>query len=208
MKRLLLFLCFSGLFGFISAQESTDYGIFLGVSQEHRQTIMPIPKAGSALPSFGAYYRYNLNPRHAFRVGANYGMAATTGLASLDIHVLTEFNFLPLNPTLEKPKVSTFVAAGIAFFNVDSFYLKKEAFVLAFNTGVKYRVTERIGLSLEWDLRRKVFGGDPKKPNDLVGIVNIMPSNWYSHFGVTASYNIIKRCKTCPYYESSRKKNR
>ncbi len=196
MKRLLLILGFLGLFGLVSAQESTDYGLFLGMSQEHLQTILPIPKGESLMPAFGVFYRFNMNPRHSIRGGINYGMAQGAGLTSLDIHALFEFNFLPLNPTREKPKVSTFVAAGLGFYQIEP--------VIAFNVGVKYRVTERVGLSLEWDLRRKISKATPDTESGLY----ILPSNWYSHVGVTASYNIIKTCKTCPFYESSKRKNR
>ncbi|MCK5821666.1 MAG: hypothetical protein KAH17_07265 [Bacteroidales bacterium] len=194
MKRLLLLLGFFGIFGSASTQESTDYGFFLGMSQEHLQTIMPVPKAGSVMPAIGAFYRYNLNSRYGLRGGINYGLATGAGLNSLDIHGLFEFNFLPLNPTLEKPKVSTFVAAGLGLYQIEP--------VMAFNVGVKYRLTERIGFSVEWDLRRKIIGADPDTDT------YVLPSNWYSHIGVTASYNIIKTCKTCPFYESNRKKNR
>lgn len=194
MKRFLLILGFLGLFGFVSAQESSDYGLFLGISQEHVQTIMPVPEPGSVMPVIGAFYRYNLNPRHSLRGGINYGLAQGGGLSALDLHALFEFNFLPLNPTREKPKVSTFVAAGLGLYQIEP--------VIAFNVGAKYRITERMGLSLEWNLRRKVAGAIPDAET------YILPSNWYSHVGVTASYNIIKTCKTCPFYESNRKKNR
>ena len=194
MKRLLLILGFSGVFGFVTAQESTDYGIFLGMSHEHSQTILPIPDAGSVLPDVGAFFRYNLNPRYGLKVGVNYGIAPGTALSALDVHGLFEFNFLPLNPTREKPKVSTFVAAGFGFFQLSP--------VWAFDVGVKYRVSKEVGLSLEWDLRRKISEALPDAESF------ILPSSWYSHIGLTASYSIVRTCKTCPYYETNRKKNR
>ncbi len=194
MKRLLLILGFLGILGIVSAQESTDYGVFMGLSQEHLQTVIPIPKGGVVFPTVGAFYRYNLNSRYGLRGGINYGLATGAGLYTLDAHGLFEFNFLPLNPTREKPKVSTFVAGGLALYQLQPMF--------AFNVGVKYRVTEKLGVSLEWDLRKKVIGAfvDPE--------TFILPSNWYSHVGITAYYNIVKTCKTCPFYVSSRKKNR
>lgn len=194
MKKILLILGFSGLFGFLSAQESTDYGLFLGMSQEHLQTILPFPKAGTLAPAVGGFYRYNFNPRHSIRAGFSTGLSSASVLNSLDLHALVEFNFLPLNPTLEKPKVSTFVAAGAGVYHLSP--------VLAFDVGVKYRLNERMGLSLEWDLRKKLTGLQVDAETFL------WPSNWYSHIGVTASYNILKKCKTCPFYESDGKKKR
>ena len=203
MKRLLLILGFSGLFGFVPAQESSDYGLFLGASFDHRQTILPHPVNVSFMPAVGAFYRYNLNPRYGIRGGINFGMIPNTSSMMLDGHGLFEFNFLPLNPTRDKPKVSTFIAAGLgAFYKSSSNGGNDIGVTIPFDVGVKYRISENWGLSLEWDLRRIVWRFGENEFSKFA------PSNWYSYVGVTANYKIIRTCKTCPFYESNRKKNR
>lgn len=224
MKKSILFLGIISLSIFSVAQESSDYGVFLGMSQEHAQTILPVPAQTplgliAVAPAFGAFYRKNLNPRYSLRFGANYGInsayyseallinpsalavlvsgvspQAAPSLMPLDIHALFEFNFLPLNPRLETPKVSTFVATGIGIYQLSP--------VIPFNVGVKYRITERLGLSAEWDLRRRVFGS-----NNPLGKLDPQ-SNWYSYIGISANYNVLKTCKTCPFYQSNRKRKR
>jgi len=202
MKRLLLILGFSGLFGFVPAQESSDYGLFLGTSFEHSQTILPYWERGSFMPAIGAFYRYNLNPRYGIRGGVNFGMIPNTPTMMVDGHGLFEFNFLPLNPTRDKPKVSTFIAAGLGAIYYSSPIAPNFGLTIPFDVGVKYRVSENWGLSLEWDLRRIVWRFSENEFSMFA------PSNWYSYVGVTANYKIIRTCKTCPFYESNRKKNR
>ena len=200
------------------AQESSDYGIFLGMGAEHAQTILPVPEVTlggpSIYPAAGAFYRKNLNPRYAWKVEGNYGFNAayyTTVMAGqlpviaaqpelelallpIDLHALFEINFLPLNPRLEKPKVSTFVATGLGVYQLRP--------SIPFTIGVKYRVAEHLGLSVEWKLRRKIGG------NVLDVVSNTPESNWFSLIGFTAHYNVIKTCKTCPFYETTRKRKR
>jgi hypothetical protein len=218
MKKSFLFLVVLCLPIVLNAQESSDFGIFAGMGYEHAETILPVPEFSDGIlsmyPAVGAFYRKNLNQRYALRFGANYGFNTpyyTKVLASqlpvipsqpqvevwllpIDLHALFEFNFLPLNPNLEKPKVSTFVAAGLGVYQMRP--------VIPFNVGVKYRATERIGLSIEWNLRKKFMTGS------IDVLSKSPPSNWFSFFGLTAHYNIIKTCKTCPFYESNRKKRK
>ena len=77
MKKSFLFLVIICLSLASKAQESSDYGIYLGMGAEHAQTILPIPEVNSGLPSIypavGAFYRKNLNPRYSWRVEGNYG---------------------------------------------------------------------------------------------------------------------------------------
>ena len=189
------------------AQESSDLGVFGGMSEEHQQTILPVPELVSLAPAFGAFYRYNLNKRYAFRVGANYGVSPLAD--PLDVHTLFEFNFLPFDPEKETQKVTTFIAAGIGAFFKDfstpgvGVNLQPNI-SLPFVTGVKYQVSESIGLAFEWHLRKT---SDINYP---VSITNTdkNPSNWYSFVGLTAHYNFKPRCKDCPYYDNQRKKKK
>jgi len=218
MKKRFLFLVIICLSLVSKAQESSDYGIYLGMGAEHAQTILPIPEISAGLPSIypgvGAFYRKNLNPRYAWRVEGNYGFnqvyytdvlvtqlplfpqqpGLDVALLPIDLHALFEINFLALNPRLEKPKVSTFVATGLGVYQLRP--------SIPFIVGVKYRVAEHLGLSVEWKLRRKI------SIPSLEVLSDTPESNWFSFVGFTAHYNVIKTCKTCPFYETNRKKKR
>lgn len=193
MKKIILFLSIICLTLVSAAQESNDFGLFLGTSYIHQSTILPVPgNLPNSQPDLGigGFYRKNLNPRYALRFG---GYA---GFNSADIHALFEFNFLPLNPRHDTPKVSTFVASGLAAtYDVTNLFRP----AIPFNVGVKYRVTERFGLSVEWNIRRLLTVGVNSPDSD---------DRWRSLIGITANYNVIKTCKTCPYYESNRKRKR
>jgi hypothetical protein len=201
MKRLLILIGFlSGLTG-LHAQQSSDYGIFLGLTGEHRHTILPIPKIGSLKPAFGGFYRYNLNPRYALRAGINYGIGTTpeeatlnhTPLEKADFYGLFEFNFLPLSPRKDRIKVSTYIGTGVAYY---------KSFVVPFHTGVKYNATDELTLGVEWNLRRG-FRQDPTDPDTGYRLFRL--TEWNSFFGVTIGYKVIKTCRTCPFYETNRK---
>ena len=214
MKKSILILGIICLTVVAKAQESTDYGLITALGMEHQSTILPVPTTTvfSLSPTIGGFYRKNFNPRYGLRIGASYSLnqpyftyvsvrqlplfPGVTGLDQallpIDLHALIEFNFLPLNPKFDKPKVSTFVAAGLAMFQLRP--------AIPFTVGVRYRVTERFGVSADWNIRRKIGG------NISPAALGEPSSNWFSFVGVTANYNILKTCKTCPFYESSRKK--
>jgi len=208
MKYIILILVFllglSG--GVLRAQISSDYGIFLGISGEHRHTILPIPKIGSVKPAIGGFYRLNINPRYSLRGGVNYAIGTTpeelllgnTPLQKADFYGLVEFNFLPLSVRRDRIKLSTYIATGLAYY---------KSLVVPFHTGVKYNATDELTLGVEWNIRRG-FRDNPTDPD--TGFRKFRLTEWNSFFGVTIGYQVIKTCRTCPFYETNRmyKKNR
>ncbi|MCD6347217.1 MAG: hypothetical protein J7L96_07345 [Bacteroidales bacterium] len=211
MKRIGLIVVISLVFLQIKAQKSSDFGVFLGMNQEHLQTILPVPLPLSMFPAAGVFYRYNLNPRYAIRAGVNCAFDfISSQLKVLETHALFEFNFLPLDPRKDKPKVSTFVATGIGvgyyqqeIYSTDSDGKRNWSPISAsipFVLGAKYRVAENFGMSAEWSLRKKMGSGISKS--------FISPSRWYSFVGITAHYKILKKCPDCPYYEKQQHKKK
>jgi len=188
---MLLMICLNA-----RSQQSSDYGLFIGMAQEHRHTILPLPAAGPGQPAFGAYYRYNLNPRYAVRAGVNQGISSSFNFKDTDVHGLIEFNFLPMDPRKETSHITTYAGLGLGIYQA--------TLAIPFNLGVKYQVTPDLGLTLEWDLR-KTFEGNPLYAGS--DIPSVILSGWHSFIGISAGYTILKRCKTCPFYESSRKRN-
>lgn len=201
MKQIVLVFGFLLILTGVKAQQSSDYGIFLGISQEHRHTILPIPKIGSVKPAIGGFYRFNFNPRYSLRGGVNYGIGATeeelilnhTPLEKVDAYGLFEFNFLPLSPRRDRIKVSTYIGTGLAYY---------KSIVVPFNTGVKYNPTDELTLGVEWALRRS-FRTDPIDMDTGYRLFRL--TQWNSFIGITIGYKVIRTCRTCPFYETNRK---
>jgi hypothetical protein len=218
MKKLLLIIGFTMTMLGIRAQQSYDYGLFLGLSQSHLHTILPIPVPGTLGYAGGAYYRYNLNPRYALRGGVNAGLnVATTTPDFFEGYGLFEFNFHALNPRRENAKISPYVATGISYLvdmNLISqiqnstsptgqFWLRNIR--IPFNLGLRYNALPNLTLGFEWDLRKgyQKDWSDPENP-----VMNFLNSNWKSHVGFTLGYTVVKTCKTCPFYDKERNKRR
>ncbi|MFH0761858.1 MAG: DUF6089 family protein [Bacteroidota bacterium] len=220
MKKLLLII---GLIPFtlgLNAQQSQDYGVFLGMTGNHLYNILPVPEPGTIGYAAGGYYRYNLNPRYAIRGGVNLGMDMATFIPSMvDVNGLFEFNFHALNPRRENAKVSSYIGTGLSYMldfdmanqfasqpqspSKTEFFLRNIA--IPFNLGVRYNATPHLTLGLEWALRKR-FENDNTDIENPVWSFN--KANWRSHIGIMVGYSIAKTCKTCPFYEKERNKSR
>ena len=202
MKRIILILSLLVGFGGVAlkAQQSSDYGIFLGISQEHRHTILPVPKIGSVKPAIGGFYRYNFNPRYSLRAGVNFGIGTSaeelilvhTPLQKTDFYGLFEYNFLPLTAKRDRIKVSTYIGTGIAYY---------KSLVIPFTTGVKYNATDALTLGVEWNLRRS-FRNNPTDAETGYRLFRL--TEWNSFIGITIGYKVLRKCRTCPFYETNR----
>lgn len=201
MKRLLLIIGFlAGIWSLNQAQQSHDYGLFLGMAQEHQHSILPWPYPGSNQLAAGAYYRYNLNPRYSLRFGAQTQPADPS---AFDAYGLFEFNFLPIDLRKEDPQVSTFLGAGIGYYHLDKTAIYRNI-TIPFHIGVKYQANPRLGMTVEWALRQTPLGQNPVLADS--DITARILSNWHSYIGITAGYTFLKTCKSCPFYESARKR--
>ncbi|MCD6332139.1 MAG: hypothetical protein J7L89_02590, partial [Bacteroidales bacterium] len=138
MKRISVFIGFLVAVISLSAQQSNDYGIFLGMTQEHIHTILPVPVPGTNQVAAGAYYRYNFNPRYAMHFGARAGFGSNISfLQQLDLYGVVEFNFLPMNPRKKPPQLSTFIGTGLGLY--------QQTLAIPFDIGLKYQITPRLG---------------------------------------------------------------
>jgi hypothetical protein len=190
MKKLIVFIILASGFMGSYAQVSTDYGILLGGSVDHNVHFTNL-SFSNANPVAGLYYRYNFNPRTALRAGYN---STLSGGHLLGIY---EFNFTSLNPNRQTAKFSSYIGPGIGLpilYSAPYINVPK----LAFNIGAKYNVSPKFTLALEWSLL-----GDVKN-----FILNPNGDNWNSTIGIQIGYKVVKRCKTCPFYETERTKRR
>lgn len=221
MKKLLLII---GLIPFtlgLNAQQSYDYGLFLGGTGDHLFNILPVYNPVGFAVTPGGYFRYNLNSRYAIRGGVNVGLdpAAEFAPSLIDGYGLFEFNFHALNPRRDNAKVSSYIGTGLSYMvdfnlakqlsalannaNLTDFFLRN--INIPFNLGIRYNATPHLTLGLEWALRKRFEKdySDPENP-----IMNFNKANWRSHLGFTIGYTIVKTCKTCPFYEKERNKKR
>jgi hypothetical protein len=170
------------------AQISTDYGILLGGSVDHNVHFTNLSFSNAA-PALGLFYRYNFNPRTAIKAGYNSNL---TGGNLVGIY---EFNFTALNPSRKTAKFSSYIGPGIG---IPVLYTAPYVTIprLAFSIGAKYNVNPKFTLALEWAL--------------LGNVLNPIPNgdNWNSTIGLQIGYKVVKRCKTCPFYETERTKRR
>ena len=217
MKKTLLIIGFVSVTLGMKAQKSFDYGVFMGMTQQHLSSILPIPDANGLSYAAGAYYRYSMNPRYSWRGGANVGFDRVNFNPNMvDVYGFFEFNFHPLSIKREKERVSSYIDVGLSYL-IDlplyqtlsqtptvsmSKYMVRNIRV-PFNVGVRYLVTSNLTLGIEWALRKgyQLDYEDLDKP-----FYNNLMSNWRSHVGMTIGYTVNNYCKTCPFYQNERDK--
>jgi hypothetical protein len=220
------------MIGFVSivlgakAQKSYDYGVFLGATQNHLYSIMPV-NLPVILPvadpnrlglAVGGYYRKSLNERYSWRAGANFGFDRKNSPKPnmYEGFGLFEFNFHPLSAKREKKLITSYIDVGLSYIVdrplwdsiMQSATAKKGNYLfgniwIPFNVGVRYNVSPNLTIGVEWALR-KGYQLDYSTPDEPVR--NFMLSNWRSHVGITIGYMVSNYCRTCPFYENEREK--
>jgi hypothetical protein len=201
-----------------NAQKSYDYGLFLGMTQDHIYSILPIPDTNGLDYSAGGYYRYSMNARYSLRGGINAGFDRTTLMPNMvDAFGFFEFNFHPLSPKRDKHLITSYISVGLSYLidfnqynNINTNPLLKpyknkymvRNIRIPFNVGVRYNVTPSMTLGVEWALRK----GYQLDYTELIPKYTPLMANWRSHVGFTIGYMVGNYCKTCPFYENERKK--
>ena len=199
------------------AQKSYDYGLFLGMTQSHLYSILPVPDLNGIDYAAGGYYRYSLNARYSIRGGVNVGFDNANLMPGMvDAFGLFEFNFHPLSPKRDKKKVTSYVSVGLAYLvdfqqyktitalpGASTSYMIRNIRI-PFNVGVRWNATPSLTLGIEWALR-KGYELDYSWPDTKYSF-NPLMANWKSHVGVTIGYMVSNYCKTCPFYDNERKK--
>lgn len=217
MNKTLLIIGFVFAAFSLNAQKGYDYGVFLGATQAHLYTILPIPDANGLDYAAGGYYRFSLNERYSWRTGINAGFDRANFKPSMvDAFGLFEINFHPLNPKREKKVVSSYISVGLSYLvdlslmetisqapNASMGKYMVRNIRIPFNVGVRYNVTSSLTMGIEWALR-KGYQKDYEIPD--LPVSNFLLSNWRSHVGITVGYMVSNYCKTCPFYENERKK--
>ena len=219
MKKVLLFIGFVTMAIGVKAQKSFDYGLFMGVTEQHKYTILPVPNANGIDYALGGYYRFSMNPRYSWRAGINGGFDHVNFKPNMvDAFGLFEFNFHPLSSKREKQQFTSYIATGLSYLvDFELFktvnqtpgalmgkYMVKNIRI-PFAVGARYNISSKWTAGVEWTLR-KGYQLDYDIPDAPVH--NFMLSNWRSHFGITIGYLVSNYCKTCPFYENERNKHK
>lgn len=197
-------------------------------------------------PNFGAYYRYNFNSRVSLRAQFITGNIGVEGnLESVpdtfkkgvqDFSLQAEINYLKYVLGNKNTRYTSYVLAGISFsgFNYkgDSVLIRQvnqeydmtriwEEYTvspaLAFGIGFKYSLTDRLGVGIEYQMRKlftdklddlddplsyeKDLNGDGIK--EAIKYSDPLHNNdWIGYLGLHVTYKIYVGKRACPAYES------
>ncbi|TVR74552.1 MAG: hypothetical protein EA408_02250 [Marinilabiliales bacterium] len=200
------------------SSDELDAGIFAGTSY-YRGNLNPSLHFHRPSPAFGALMRYNFNEHYALKMGFNFGQisaedtdfeyplnqARQAGFVNnfYDFSLTGEFNFMPFKVTIFSKPISTYITAGIAYTFVPdgdgpaSTYLN-----LPFGGGVKYGISRRITIGLEWILKKNFR-------DDIDGVKSfgqfdspsfIHNNDWVSLAGFFVTIKPFERRGDCPVY--------
>jgi len=183
MKRILIVF----LIGFMAfeavGQQSVDVGLFGGAGT-YFGDMTKSDFGKSVNPAYGAFMRFNFNPRYALRFNVLNGSIGSTGSFEgqpwnfkknvLDISLQFEFNFFKYIVGDKETPYSTYLFAGVGMQTykysldpnliqplVDASYLANASQLgpvltptIPFGLGFKFNVSKRIGLGIEGGLRK------------------------------------------------------
>jgi hypothetical protein len=197
MKRLLMvFLIGFMVFG-AHGQQSVDVGFFGGTGT-YFGDMTNTKLLKSINPNYGAFMRFNLNPRYALRFNVINGNIGAVGEFDyqplnpdqndkywdfkknvLDISLLFEFNYFKYIVGENTTPYSTYLFAGVGIqtygFNIGNIPGSQISPTIPFGLGFKFNLTKRIGMGLEMGLR-KTFADkldnldDPLTHPDIKGL--------------------------------------
>lgn len=198
------------LFSLPSSAQTLEIGLFGGGSYYVGEMNPTIPFKNTKL-AYGAIARYNINRRWAVRlsfqrgdvtgvdtktgrvVEQDYGFQTTVN----DIAAVAEFNFMEYFTGSNKNFFTPYIFGGFGYFLSEN----ANSVTIPFGAGIKYSVSERIGLGLEWGMR-KTFTDELDGVNSLeyqTGVENGADDNstwdWYSFAGLTITYKINLRSR-------------
>ena len=180
MKRLLTVFLIAFMVFKALGQPSVDVGVFAGAGT-YFGDMTKINLSKSIHPAFGAFMRYNFNPRYALRFNVIDGTIGAKGEFDsqvwmnnqldnswefkknvLDISLQFEFNFFKYIVGDKETPYSTYVFAGVGMqtyqYAYQSIITQSDGSeitpTIPFGLGFKFNVSKRIGLGIEAGLRK------------------------------------------------------
>ena len=244
MKKILLVFAAVWITVSGNAQVTADIGIWGGTSVyvgdlDETNPLKPLN------PNFGAYFRYNFNSRVGLRAmfltgsfsdeGVIEGVPAKFNKSVQDFSLQVEINYLKYILGSKKTPYSSYVTAGIgmAFFpyEMDPVFIasfnpvhnkgnalideSEIATTIPFGIGFKYTLGQRLGIGIEYQMR-KMFSDKLDNLDDPLAYItttngieeeitytDMMHNNdWSGYLGIHLTYKIYIGKRACAAYES------
>lgn len=174
-------------------------------------------------PMGGIVARYAFNPYMGLKANLLYGKAKgqSTDIKTyypkfaqdpykfestvVDFGITYEYNFWPYGTGKEyrgAQKLTPYIYAGIGATYVKPSTSQSTSVVsanLPIGLGVKYKISERVNLGLQWamhfTLTDKIDG--QKDPYDIVSSGAFKNTDSYSALQITLTYSFMAKCRTC-----------
>ncbi len=223
------------------AQKTADIGIWGGTST-YIGDVKDVAPFQSFNPNFGAFVRYNFNPRVGIRAMFLTGNIAAEGTIEeipwsfeknvQDLSLQVEINFLKYRIGDKKTPFSPYLLGGIGMMYfpyeinteviIDTFnpdYNKGlqridesvVALSLPFGMGIKTHLGERLGIGIEY-LMRKHFVDKLDNLDDPYAFINddgtetvyndfLHNNDWSGYLGVHLTYKLYLGKEACPAYD-------
>lgn len=223
------------------AQKTADIG-FWGGTSTYLGDLKNVTPFQTFKPNFGAYFRYNFNARVGLRAMFLTGGFAADGIIEgvpwafeknvQDLSLQVEINYLKYLMGVKKTPFTPYILGGfgvmyfpyaldpalIGAFNPDhnkgGVVLEESVIAPAipFGFGVKTHIGERLGIGVEY-LMRKIFSDkldnldDPlaiiDRDGDIITYTDLLHNNdWSGYLGIHLTYRIYMGKKACPAYDS------
>ena len=240
MKKIVLVLAaiFIAVSGF--AQKTAVIGIWGGTST-YIGDVKDVSPFQAFNPNFGAFFRYNFNPRIGLRAMFLTGNIAADGLIEdtpwtfekgvQDLSLQVEINFLKYRVGDMKTPFSPYLLGGIGVmyfpYELDpaSIYAFNQihnkgmavinesvvALSLPFGMGIKTHLGERLGVGVEY-LMRKHFVDKLDNLDDPLAFINnegkeivfndfFHNNDWSGYLGIYITYKMYLGKEACPAYD-------
>lgn len=176
MKRLLTVFLIAFMVFEAHGQQSVDVGFFGGAGT-YFGDMTKIDWKKSINPAYGAFMRFNFNPRYALRFNVLNGSIGAVGEFDsktmdinqndkywdfnknvLDISLQFEFNFFKYIVGAKETPYSTYIFGGVGMqtyrYHIDNIDGSEINPTIPFGLGFKFNLSKRIGLGIEAGLRK------------------------------------------------------
>lgn len=200
--------------------EKLDFGVFAGTSY-YMGNINTSRHFYNLSPAAGGIIRYNFDEHYSLRANLSYGqmkaddrdfgniLSRTRGASFVnnfyDFSLQGEFSFRPFKASIFRDPLSTYITAGMAYTsvigsgNTGAHYIN-----LPFGAGIKYGISKKVTLAMEWILKKSFT-------DEIDGVKNfgqfnspslVHNNDWVSLAGFSITVKPFGRKGDCPVYEN------
>ncbi len=195
-----------------------EFGAFAGTSY-YLGNINTSQHFYNLSPAFGVLSKYNIDEHYTLRASLNYGQIKASDLDFnnilhqtrsagfinnfYDLSLQGEFSFRPFRTTIFAKPFSTFITTGISYtFVQESNGTVSDYFNIPFGGGIKYGLSRRVTLGMEWILKKNFSDNiDGIKSFGQFQSRSLVHNNdWVSLAGFFITIKPFDRRGDCPAY--------